>query len=225
MPGDPVYGELKVSGGAKAFPDNNTKSLLGLAAKGNIIIGDYNSLPFQSNVKPLIQSKANNVKSKTQPYVVDDTDKNLGYDSGNPSACGNKSPCFNGDYTQQDRQNGVLASTADNVPRTFVMSNFRGKDFTQALKDAGMPSAGLPMTIDAVLYTNHALAGFVPGSLTINGAMVARDDGLIRNGALTINHDIRLLGVNTAQQVVLPLSLRRPTLSAWRECTPTDPCP
>jgi hypothetical protein len=49
--------------------------------------------------------------------------------------------------------------------------------------------------IDGVLYTNHALAGWLEEGCTVNGALIGRNESLIvAGGHITLNHDERLTG-------------------------------
>jgi len=49
--------------------------------------------------------------------------------------------------------------------------------------------------IDGVLYTNHALAGWLTEDCTVNGTLVARNESvLVAGGHITLNHDERLTG-------------------------------
>lgn len=222
LPGDPDYGfpAVKDAGGKKAYPDPDTKNFLGLAAKGNVVIGDYTSEAFRTNVVPKIKPKtADNPGSKTQAYVIDPTDAGLGYYTGSNGLMNDAKgrPLFDGNYDQQDKD-GILPGTKlDDTPRKFYESTLEDATFKSKLS---MPTSGT-MTIDAVLFTNHALTGLVPTSLTVNGSMVSRDDGLVYNGAMTANHDLRLFSGTTAQQLVLPLAIKRPFMVSWKACAKT----
>jgi len=49
--------------------------------------------------------------------------------------------------------------------------------------------------IDAVLYTNHAIAGWLQNECTVNGCFIGRNESLIVAGKrITFNHDERLTG-------------------------------
>lgn len=219
------------------YADPLTKDLLGLAAKGNIIIGDYTSDRFKDAVLPNLRPGDS---SKTQPYEIDASDEDLGY--ANASACSSSTPCtFDGNYDQVDKdglKEGEKMEFDRQGPdfnrspiaagaRRFYESTLPDGDPTNPKEgefryyvDQYLPRGTEPMTIDAVLYTNHALAGFVPSSepLTINGAMVSRDDGLVMNGSLIINHDVRLREGGLTSQIVLPLSMQRPRLVGFQDC-------
>jgi hypothetical protein len=218
MPGDPVYGFPQVQQNGTPVLDVASKDLVGLAAKGNIIIGDYTSTTFKTQVLPNLRPGS---KSKTQPYVVDPTDVDLGYDTGDvENLCKGQSPCFGGDYTVQDKD-GLLPGTQTNgSPRLFYESTLGDSTFRPLVS---MPTSTL--TVDAVLYTNHAMAGWSPAATAtvFNGSRVARDDGVIYSGPIRINHDIRLLDDTFSPSIVLPMSVSRPTVTGFQEC-PASSC-
>ena len=223
VPGDPVYGfpEVTDSTGAQ-YVDNNKADIVGLAAKGNIIIGDYTSVAFKAQVLPKITTGA----GFTQPYVVDESDADLGYANADPQACGidNHSPCFHGDYDSFD--GGVKS---DGSERKFYESSLSDAEF-RAVMDTNQDGVingsdttllgGYP-AIDAVLFTNHAFAGYTNSSwLRMNGSVVMRDDGLVFSTQLYMDHDIRLLDPSVGQKIVLPVGMKRPVLTKLRECPP-----
>jgi hypothetical protein len=185
---------------------SNTKSdLLGLAAKGNIILGDCTSGAWRSDCERFLKPPF------TQAYDTDPSDADIGYDSdGNP---GNGSR-FDGNYTGLDGGRKIAVSGAETDRRYYECSN------EQALVAAG-PSNGISR-VDAVCYTNHVLGGKT-GSLTVNGSIVSRDEAINFTGSVNLNWDIRLgsssqdaLGID----IYLPQSLHDPTTLYWREAQP-----
>ncbi len=210
---------------------NSTKTLLGLAAKGNVVIGDYTnynnplSVDFSDIVVPKLKPKTlSNPDGVTKPYVVDRTDTDLGYDSADPSLCAGISPCFNGDYTVQDKQGGLPAFKLDGTPRKFYETSLSDASF-RALVNPNLNNEDYtaPITIDAVLFTNHAIASLVKAqNLVLNGAKVARDDAAVFNQTFTINHDTRLISDTSAKAIALPFSLGRPKLRSVKECSATS---
>ena len=206
MPGDPTY--------AFGAPEPDTTPLVGLAAKGNIIIGDYTSDYFKNRVLPQIGAGG----SKTQPYLVDPTDAVLGYDSHTPSLCGGRSPCFNGNYEAADGGTKVDGVTS----RKFYESSLPDAEF-QKLVSSDFTTSGSTVDIDGVLFTNHALAGLAPGHLHLNGTMIARDDALNFGTCLKLSHDIRLLN-DGAKDLTLPFAIKPLKLDTWLEC-PASGCP
>ena len=215
------------------FSNNYTKTLLGLAAKGNIVVGDYTAdqdndgtTDFQERgVLSMLQPwSLSNPDGKTQPYEIDPSDADLGYDTyGNG--------VFDGDYTKidEDGQSRKLRCSGDAsvCGRKFYESSLPDEEF-HALVDPTWridPNKPQPYRsrLDAVLYTNHAFTGFLPHyGADFFGSIVARDDATAFGGDyLSLWHDLRLLSGNSAIQITLPMSLRRPELTEWKECAPS----
>lgn len=220
-PGDPHYGFTSVmSGGSQMYADMDSRDLVGLVAKGNIIVGDYTSSSWQGQVLPLIDGSGS---AKTRSYGIDASDADLGYHTGDGSGVMFDSegrPIFNGDYTAQDMEGGLPATKPDGSARHFYEADMNDAAFQALL---AMPaSSSETLNIDGVLFTNHALAGWVNGRVTINGSMVSRDDGLMFTGnRLRIMHDPRLSGAQQSQQVALPFSIQRPSLCGRVTCPHT----
>jgi hypothetical protein len=214
IPGDPLYGfpQVTKADGTLLYKDNNTKDLVGLAAKGNIIIGDYTSPDFEAAVLPNLTGDVAN-GSKSRPHVIDPSDDVLGYHNFGVDAQGR--PRFDGNYDQED---GGL-QTDGTTPRKFYQSSLTDDEFRAYL---AMPPVDQDFRLDGVLYTNHALAGYVAADdITFNGSLVSRDDAIVFNGdSLTINHDLRLVGDQGAQQVALPYAVTRPRLLSIQDCPP-----
>ncbi|MBI3323916.1 MAG: hypothetical protein HYZ92_01370 [Candidatus Omnitrophica bacterium] len=216
LPGDPTYGFN--------YPDPNTRDLLGLAAKGNVVIGDYTNPDFGTYVAPRLTPGG--LSSVVQPYVVDPTDASLGYDSLSPSLCGGRSPCFDGDYTATDS-----GEKSDHTPRKFYESSLPDAEFHALLDQArstaidpyysnwtGDPNYKYASPIDGVLYTNHALTGLVETRyFWVDGAMIARDEALRTGPRFDVYHDIRLLD-QASTEIGLPIALKRLKLKRWQDC-------
>ncbi len=202
FPGDPYYGF--------GLPDNDTKDFLGLVAKGNIVIGDYTQPDFQKYVVDRLKPGLDTV---VQPYAIDKTDVDLGYhDLGFD---GKGRPLFSGNYDQQD---GGLK--LDGQPRKFYESTLSDAEFEQYVDPKLMDIQASGVSIDGVLFTNHALAGLVKAEqLMMNGSVIARDEALTFNKALVVSHDLRLLS-DKSSILTLPFSIKRPRLVKWEECPP-----
>jgi len=230
VPGDETYGFSNVTAFKQSHAAPEKASLLGLAAKGNIVIGNYRSAPFENKTLPKLRT---GVGSIVQPYVVDPTDEALGYkDSTNVKG----ELVFSGNYDRRDWQLNaagqlVPGTKLDGTERKFYESTLPN-DVFQALIDPSDPlySFSRDGQIDAVLYTNHAIAGYVPPKqhdgngynyFTMNGSMVSRDDALMIDSNFVLNHDMRLSGQGGANNLGLPLALARPRLTRWRECPPS----
>lgn len=233
MPGDPKYGfpavtvqkDVDGDGIAEKVPalgTPGTASFLGLAAKGNIVLGDYTDPAFQSRMADTVAAG----KSKTavtQPYVIDSADISLGY---RDSVDAQGRPVFNGNYDRKDTDS-KFGKEFDNANpnRKYYESSLSKADFQKVVSDSELTSTWPKAKIDAILFTNHALIGFVRSKeLAINGAVVARDDALMMvgdNPKLTISHDQRLSGIE-AKGLMLPFDLKRPRLLTLQECQQSD---
>ena len=167
---------------------NDTKDFLGLAAKGNIVVGDYTANDWKTNVSSYLEP------SFTQAYEVDPSDADIGYvsyTSGGDSY-------FDGDYTAYDG-----GTKTDGTNRRFYESSYDNSYFSSIADKSSQIR-----TVDAVMYTNHAFAGKV-GSFTINGSLVSRDEAIIYSGNLTMNYDVRAK-FRGSQDFFLPRALALP---------------
>ena len=151
---------------------NSTKDFLGLATKGNVVVGDYTRNDWQTNVTPYLSPPF------TQGYETDSTDSSLGYDSDGISGNGY---WFDGDYTAFDG-----GSKTDGTNRKYYESSY-DDSYVQSIAEA----SNQIRQVDAVIYTNHAFSGKV-GAFTVNGSIVGRDEAIIYSGSITMNYDVRV---------------------------------
>ncbi|MCX7009855.1 MAG: hypothetical protein NTY53_21875, partial [Kiritimatiellaeota bacterium] len=194
-------------------PDNNpnqtmiqtsTADMVGLAAKGNIILGDYTQSAWVSSVTPYIKP------SFTQDYVTDPTDATNGY--GNAS----NGYTFDGDYSAYD--GGLkLTPSGGTTQRRYYESSVA----TNTLHTfAGTNSPPAMTRVDAILYCNHLVTGNV-GAITFNGTIISRDEAIIYSSTIKMNWDIRLWGAGggafTNMLVSLPMVLAQPNTIFWQE--------
>ena len=192
---------------AAANNGNSTKDLLGLAAKGNIVMGDPTASSW-------LDSTLKNCLS-TQPYVQqyicaknDDGTWGDG-DIGYPKAGQTK---FGGSYIVADGGSKVaetkteqfhyVTSTdrwgrktqtkvSDGYAYTYS-KNTQRKYYDSVVAPHEISSRASTITqIDAVLYNNHGIFGHI-GACTINGSLVCRNEGMIFSGSLYLNWDYRL---------------------------------
>ena len=190
-------------------------------AKGNVILGDYTSTQFQTVVLPKIGSGAGTI---TQDYAIDATDSPMGYHDAAFDAQGR--PLFSGNYDQQDQQAGAPGLKLDGTPRKFYESSLPDGQFRALLDNDWNPSiGGMRGNVHAALFTNHLLAGYDPHAeyFYLFGSVVARDDAFMFRRSLWIDHDVRLTtggGGATTNTVGLPVSVKRPRLTTWKECPP-----
>ena len=174
---------------------NSTKDFLGLASKGNVIIGDYTRNDWQVNCNKYLRPPF------TQGYETDSTDFSLGYDSDNDPTNGY---WFNGDYT------GLDGGIKDDGSGGSAQRRY----YESSLSDAAIRAIAAPSNqmrnINGVLYTNHAFAGRV-GSFTVNGTIVSRDEAIVYSGSIGINYDVRAHGTGIESiDIYLPRDLDFP---------------
>jgi len=168
---------------------NADKDFLGLATKGNVVIGDYTSSSW-SWIKNYLKPPF------TQGYDTDSSDSSLGYDSDGNSGNGYY---FAGDYTALDG-----GTKTDGLDRRYYESSYPD-GYVSSITD----SYSNITQIDAVTYTNHAVTGRV-GELTMNGSFVSRDEAIGYSGHLTMNYDVRAQLEQVADNFYLPRQLDVP---------------
>ncbi len=201
--------------------NNSSKDMLGLMAKGNIVLGDCTQDSWLSSIKTYLSTQP-----YVQQYACDTTDANIGYPS-----------TFGGSYATVEK-----VSTSDSVAatqieasdnpggKTIVGSNYQfGKvrETTVTLDTGHYVGTGWSRRwvadtetrrenaydrkyyetvcanseissrietitrVDAVLYNNHGIFGRT-GKCSFNGALVCRNEGLQYTSNLYLNWDIRL---------------------------------
>ena len=223
---------------------NSTKDMLGLAAKGNIIMGDYSKgtwLGNRSNSQSLAYFMTHG--PYVQQYTCDESDKNIGYPRTTQYGYSSNETKFCGDYTARDggkyvnvttetkRVNGrnVTTVVANEVKERCYYQSVCGSKIIDALCDDTATSSSYSAKItriDAIMYNNHGIIGHI-GDCSINGSLVCRNEAMIFDGHLKINWDHRLYSdsVDSAlSRMGLPMDASQPpqTLS-WREvATTTD---
>ena len=220
---------------------NLSKNLLGLAAKGNIVMGDYTLSSWLGSSSSGLQYY---LKSGpyVQQYICDESDQNIGYPRTTEYGWTSNESKFCGDYTQKDGGKKVdVTSKTQNVYQngrwvqqtTTTISDKQDRKYyesvcatkliqhlcadTQSSRGVYQPTI---TRIDAVMYNNHGIIGHI-GNCTINGSLVCRNEAMIYEGALKINWDHRLysgLSGSMSDTLGLPMDASRPpqTLS-WRE--------
>ena len=205
-------------------PSINTKNFLGLSARGNVVIGDYRNTGWQDQTMPNLlpagqtytTSGGATLDGRTQPYTIDASDVDLGYQNDGYLR-------FDGNYTQPDGE----MKTDNTTPRHFYEATLSDAEFGQVVEALGpvnpMRDGTNGIVIDGVLYTNHAIAGYVNADLLdVFGAMVARDDGLAYGQSFRLGHDPRLLDQFNSR-FGLPMSVERPQLIKWEEIFGASP--
>ena len=224
----------------KAIPTDNAnskKDLLGLAAKGNIVMGDCTSSGWMDSTLKNVLTQSPYVQRYACAQNEDGSwsDGDIGY----PKAGDTK---FGGNYTVADGGAKVTESKKD-VYRTEYSYDWWGnktgsrqvfdhteyvytKSQTRRYYDSVVAPheissrASTINQIDAVLYNNHGIFGRI-GSCTINGSLVCRNEGLIFSGSLFLNWDYRLFSgspESVANSLVgMPVATSVPQVLSWQE--------
>ena len=178
---------------------NDAKDFLGLATRGNVVIGDYTRNDWKTTVRDYLKPPF------TQAYDTDSADADIGYDTdGNPD----NGYRFDGDYTAGDggvKDNGSGGSASRRYYESSLSDDFIHDNAT---------SSNQIRRINAVTYTNHAFAARV-GDFTMNGSIIGRDEAIIYSGHITMNYDIR--AKTKGDDFHLPTQLAFPQIISWQE--------
>lgn len=221
---------------------NATKDMLGLVAKGNIVVGDPSSSSWYNSVSSYINGGSSSVVER---YACDESDANIGYPAvfqGNYTAkeyvagggvnrtgyfpkvrTGTESYLTTEQYwdsrTRSYKTRQVTATRAvlkDTVDRRYYETVCDDSIFT--LKDSRVAC------IDAILYNNHGIFGTPGGSgvrFNLNGSLVCRDEALIFSGdGINFNWDMRLMpknGNKVTGALALPVGPQKPYTVVWQE--------
>ncbi len=186
---------------------NKSADMLGLAAKGNIVLGNYTDSSWLSRVEDYITPPFVN------PYACDPTDAAIGYNG-----------TFNGDYTAYDGGKKVRY-VYDFWQDKHLPSSESNRRYYESVAGnwviAQQAQSDAITQIDAVLYNNHATMGCI-GACLFNGALVCRDEAIIYNTSVTFNWDIRLGSASRDGMdffIYLPMSPAPPQVIEWQELT------
>ncbi len=181
---------------------NRTKDFVGLAAKGNILLGNYRSSNWRYYANRYMRPPF------TQAYDTDPSDAAIGYDSDRNPANGYR---FNGDYFALDGGQKIDINGNVTSRRYYEATNEQAYAATSPTNSVSR--------LDAVCYTNHEFGGRT-GGLRVNGAIVSRDEAIVFSGSIQMNWDIRLGSASNdaiSIDIYLPRVLADPRTSYWRE--------
>ena len=198
---------------------NEQRDMLGIVAKGNIVVGDAT----QSSI-------CETISTVSRAYECDPTDASIGYASR-----------FDGDYTKVEAVGqkrkvtmkqyavGSHKETTRNIwgqisTKTVTDYEWRTEDLTNrrywqtACDDRAISQNYKEVAqIDAVMYNNHGVFGKLAANFRINGALICRDEGLQANGG-TFNWDMRLRRKKDSpvvQRMGLPVGAAEPCTEGW----------
>ena len=200
---------------------NSSKDMLGLMAKGNIVLGDCTQDSWLSSIKTYLSSQP-----YVQQYACDTTDANIGYPStfGGSYATVEKVPTSDSVAATQieasdnpggkaivgsNYQFGKVRETTVTLDtghyegsgwsrrwvadtETLRENSYDRKYYETVCANSEISSRIETITrVDAVLYNNHGIFGKT-GKCSFNGALVCRNEGLQYTSNLYLNWDIRL---------------------------------
>ena len=209
------------SGKSTSGASNATKDMLGLMAKGNIVMGNYTESTWLSSIRTYLTQQP-----YVQQYACDTSDAAIGYpetfggsyavaehvnnsDFGKCESAGLTDFVPGGYDASTGRFGKIVERTVELetghyenvgwgqtkwVPDTAVEREMRynRKYYESVCADSEVSSRCSTITrIDAVLYNNHGIFGRL-GQCSINGALICRNEGLMYSNKLFLNWDIRL---------------------------------
>ena len=227
------------SNDAQNESNNASKDMLGLVAKGNIVVGDSSSSTWYNSVGKYIDGRSSS--SVVESYACDESDANIGYPA-----------VFGGDYTAVERVGGNSFGKvrAVDTGETYVeyepVYDWWGRQtgtkpvtkhkkametsmdrryYETACDDAILSSFSSDVAcIDAILYNNHGIFGTPNGGssrFNLNGSLVCRDEALIFSGnGVSFNWDIRLMpkaNNRVTSSLSLPVGPQTPYTMSWQE--------
>jgi len=219
-----------------ANADNSTKDMLGLMAKGNIVLGDCTSSSWLSSINTYITKSP-----YVQRYSCDASDADIGY----PSQFGGSYAALDGGlkttltyethelptthteqrpvYNSRGRLTGYETVVVHDTETVPVYKNAYNRHYYDTVCDNRVISENLSTItqIDAILYNNHGTFGVI-GSCSINGSLVCRNEGIKYSGSLHINWDYRLYSgssetVDNDSAGLARSSDNPPATVAWQE--------
>lgn len=191
---------------------NKDKDLLGLAAKENIVVGDYTKTGHygysggdQWYADGYIFSMGNeDVGEDGIPGTYDTGESDGTFEQAYEDLDGDGT--FDGNYTWSNIETNVPVSQFSNLPAGVTT-------FSQL-------SSNAINTIEGVLYTNHAIPGRLGNGAKFNGAMVSKDEALVYSNTLVFNYDERIKSKYRANpnwliDVKLPVSTKTSIIRWW----------
>jgi len=160
----PIYDHSEGADPAAVADHNLNADFLGLAARGNIILGDV------TNVSDWYNKLKNYLKPPfTSPYTDED------------------GSTHSGDYTEVDGQK-LDGSNRKRYESTWDDATFANM-VQQAIAEMNMPNHRIGQ-IDALAYTNHIYTGRAEKT-DFNGAVMSRDEAILYNNLVNLNYDYR----------------------------------
>ncbi|MEW6097326.1 MAG: Tad domain-containing protein [bacterium] len=171
---------------------NKDKDILGLAARENVIIGDYTSSkdPWYANYW-LFDMGSEDVGADGIP------DTNVWIDDPeHPEGGYWTDPTENDGIFQQNREDlDGDGQFDDNYNWTDVQTQTPITDFDRVppgTEKFGDVATNYINKIECIIYTNHACTGRLGYGIKFNGAIISKDEALIYRNTITLNYDERI---------------------------------
>ena len=220
---EPVWTHTKTGASAESEQAaNEKKDMLGIVAKGNIVVGNATA-----------SSICNTISGVSEAYACDSTDASIGYaswfdgDYSKVEATGSKlkvtTTKYATGYHYEDTYDwrGRKTGTTKVTDYSYRAENLTNRRYWQTACDDRAISQNLSAVnqIDAVMYNNHAVFGALGAGFKINGALICRDEGLQANGG-SFNWDMRLRRKKDSEVVEkmgLPVGAAEPFTEGWME--------
>lgn len=188
------------------------KDLIGLAARENIVIGDYTKtghFGYSGSDKwyadgYIFSMGSEDVGMDGIPDTGDTGENDGAFQPAYEDLDDNGA--FRGNYTWSDIQTSVPIAQFANLPSG-----------TTKFSDIASNSIN---TVEGVLYTNHAIPGRLGNGAKFNGAIVSKDEALIYSNTIVFNYDERLkskyrTNPNWLIDVKLPVATKTKVIRWW----------
>ena len=191
---------------------NINKDLVGLAAKENIVIGDY--------TKTSHYGYGGSDKWYADYYIFSMGNEDVGQD-GIPDTgdTGEHDGVFEQAYEDLDADGTFDGNyTWSNIETSVPINQFSNLPAgTTKFSDLSSNSIN---TVEGILYTNHAIPGRLGPGAKFNGAMVSKDEALVYSNTLVFNYDERIKSTyrenpNWLIDVKLPVSTKTSIVRWW----------
>ena len=221
---------------------NQSADLLGLVAKGNIVVGNETTTSWHNSIDKYISATGGTF----QKHYCDDYDIEIGYPDSSTlftagynvtEVTGSKlkvveTEVGTGTYTETqvpvyDRRGRVIGYTTQRVENTELVTENQSirKYCDTVCADSVINSLSTAVgQIDAVLYNNHGIFGTIgsgSGAFNLNGSIVCRDEGLVSTAGsgINFNWDIRLRqdSAEAVDDLGLPVGPQDPYTVTWQE--------
>jgi len=191
---------------------NENKDILGLAARENIILGDYTSTShygYSGNDRWyaeawLFDMGGEDVGEDGIPDTNDTGENDGSFDLVHEDLDGDN--VFDNDYNWSNVETQAPISSFGNLPSGVT-----------AFSDLATNRVS---KIDAICYTNHAFTGRVGYGVQVNGAIISKDEAIIYRNNITMNYDERIhsryrTNSNWLIDLELPLTSRVQIVRWW----------